>query len=133
MFNKKRKFFKSKIKQVERSIWDLEFKLYKIREMREERRKQRDRAMETIDAYEVQLKKPDHKEETIKELTGKKDEQIKYKEHLEQQIQFLDWEINGGAPEGAVDGNGSPIIGTIPQIEGMRELLKMYRDYLKQF
>src|SRR3990167_7975676 len=69
LFNSKKRFFSSKIQQVERAIWDLEFKLFKVREMREERRKQRDRSVEALDNLEGRLKVADIPEDVKTALT----------------------------------------------------------------
>lgn len=140
MFNSKKKFFKSKINQVEKTIWDLEFKLFKVREMREERRLQRDRTVEAIDAFETQIK-ADHKDETKKELERQLDEQKKYKDKLEIDLLALDVRISGagileGKPEQVIETVGKQLQyedyqGVLNQIEAGRELLEMYKSYIK--
>ncbi len=122
IFNEKKRLFKRKIKHVKLAIWELEFKLFKVREMREERRKQYDRSVETLDALTKQLEK-ENTEETKKTLELKKEEQTLYQTQVKGQMDALDMEINGSKEQG--------VQGVIEQIEAARELDKMYRDYLR--
>ena len=122
IFNEKKRLFKRKIKHVKLAIWELEFKLFKVREMREERRKQYDRSVETLDALTKQLEK-ENKEETKKTLELKKEEQTLYQTQVKGQIDILDMEITGSKEHG--------VQGVIEQIEAARELEKMYKDYIR--
>ena len=122
IFNEKKRLFKRKIKHVKLAIWELEFKLFKVREMREERRKQYDRSVETLDALTKQLEK-ENKEETKKTLELKKEEQTLYQTQVKGQIDTLDMEITGSKEHG--------VQGVIEQIEAARELEKMYKDYIR--
>jgi hypothetical protein len=124
----KKEFLKKQIEKVQEALWNQEFLLYEWRTMREERRKQRDRAMETIDALDQQLKK-ENKEETIKTLEEKKAEQVKYKEKVEYDLQNIDLQINGMNPTEAVP---QGFTGVLTQIDSLRERMQMLKDYIKQ-
>lgn len=124
MFNKKKSFFDKKIKQVQNALWDLEFKLFKVRDLREERRKQHDRTVEAIDALEAKLK-AENTEEVKVTLTAQLDESKKYHEQLLNQMKALDDEVNGiPATETTEEYNG-----VLKQIEAHRELIEMYTEY----
>jgi hypothetical protein len=125
----KKGFLKSQIEKVEQALWNQEFLLYEWRQMKEERRKQRDRCMESLDALEQQLKNKDNKEETIKVLEEKKAEQVKYKEKVEYDLANVDLQINGMAPTEAVPQGFN---GVLTQIDSLRERMKMLKDYIKQ-
>ena len=143
MFSQKKSFFKKKIKQVERATWDLEFKLFKVREMREDTRRQIDRAKEAIDALEAQLLK-ENTAETKEALEAKKKEQNTYIENMVKQIELLDARVNGlGTKEFAAFSDEkknwvaqqlepSEYSGLLAQIEAGRELMKMYEDYISR-
>lgn len=118
----KKRLFKRKIKHVKLATAELEFKLFKVREMREERRKQYDRSVETLDALTKQLEK-ENTDETKKTLELKKEEQVLYQTQVKGQIDTLDMEITGSKEHG--------VQGVIEQIEAARELEKMYRSYIR--
>jgi hypothetical protein len=126
MFNAKKSFFSKKIKQVEKATWDLEFKLFKVREMREERRKQHDRGIEMLNVVENKLK-TEKNEEEVKKLEAQKEEATKYHAHVLSQMQALDSEINGVA----ATETSEKYPGVLEQIEAARELKQMYEDYRK--
>ena len=109
-------------------MWDLSFKLFKVRELREERRKQHDRSVEALDQIETRLKNPANTKEETESLTKAREEQEKYQKHIIGQIDALDTEINGQeASETQEKYNG-----ILQQIEAHRELLNMYGDYMKR-
>lgn len=122
IFNWKYRFFGKKIKQVRNALADLEFKLFKVREMREERRKQRDMAVQTLDQITARL--ATQEDETLK---AQKDEQEKYLKHVTDQIDALDIEINGAK---ATD-TTNEYNGVVQQIEAAVQLLEMYKEYRK--
>lgn len=140
MFNSKKRFFRKKIDQVEKMVWDLEFKLFKLREMREERRMARDRAVETVQALDNELPK-DLKQETKDALLKERAEHQKHKDKIEKDLVVLDVRINGiGLLEGKPDDYVNEIAaklepgeynGVLNQIEAGKELVKMYREYIR--
>jgi len=127
MFNPKKKFFKEKIKQVTMTIWELEFKVEKSRQVREGIRQDRDRAIESILQIETLLKNPDNapeqKEQGEKSLALFKDQASRF----EAQIKMIDDQINGIPAEGENPGQQ----GILETIHGLVELKGMYKEYVK--
>lgn len=127
MFNTKKRFFKNKIKDVSKYIWDLEFKIEKSRQVREGVRLDRERTLELVSQLEVQIKgTEDSKKKT--ELEG----QIKKLQdniaRYEAQMKMIDFEIDGGQPS-----EENPAgIGILEKISSFIELRKMYEDYIKR-
>ena len=56
MFNKQKRYFKKKLVGVQNTIWDLEFKRFKNREIREELRKQYDNFTSRMGALDETIK-----------------------------------------------------------------------------
>jgi hypothetical protein len=126
LFNTKYKFFKNKVTSVQYAIWDLEFKLSKSRQIREGVRLDRDRAIEAINGMTSQLNATEDKEkrENLEaEIAKATDNKTRY----EQQMDMIDFEINGGKP---TENNPSGI-GILEQLKSYAELQGMYKDYLK--
>lgn len=120
MFNRQKKLFKQKIKDVQDSIYEVEFKIFKSRQLREESRLLRDRCVENVAQIEARLQGTKDKEEK-----GRLEEELKAhkenKEKYEGQMKMVDEQINGG--------EGQP--GLLEHIKGLTELKTMYKDYLK--
>jgi len=114
IFNAKKRHFKRKLKDVEKMQWDWVFKLHKTKLLREDIRKEHDRIVERIDAFETQLK-GDNKKETKEELTKQKEGSESDLKQIKQQIEQLDTEI----------------VQTQAGIDGLQELRKMTRDYIR--
>ena len=111
----KKQFFKNKEKQVQYSIWELEFKIKKSRDIREEVRQQRDVAVETLAVLEKEEKKDEAR------LAKQKDDISRY----ERQMQMLDNEINGVPAEGENPGQN----GLLDTLRSYAELKNMYKEY----
>lgn len=127
MFNQKKKYFKLKARNVQKMIWDLEFKIFKVRELREGIRLDRDRALETVHALDAEIKR-DHEPETLKELEAQKKLHQENAERFEKQLKMLDVEIEGQPAEGDNPG----VQGINDQLAGLRELVKMINEYLRE-
>lgn len=127
MFNTKKRFFKNKVKEVNKYIWDLEFKIEKSRQVREGIRLDRDKAVETVIQLETQLKNT-----TDSKLKESLEAQKKHNEEniprYEAQMKMIDAEINGGQP---TEENPAGI-GIIERIKSFIELREMYKDYAKK-
>lgn len=115
----KKEFFKKKIQSVTYTIWELEFKLAKSRQVREGVRLDRDRVLQ---ARELTITRPDSEEKTAE--LGQMDANVK---RYEAQLDMIDREIN--SYDG--DENAEPVIGIIDQIKGYSDLREMYKSYLK--
>jgi len=132
MFNKKKTYFQKKSKAVQNMIWDLEFKLYKTKEIREEVRQELSNKKAQLETLENQIKsqkeKPTMKEEEAKQLDDRKvflDKDIQ--RHIDQ-LKILDEEI-GGVKKSAENPEGSA--GLIQQIEALYELKGIIKSYIK--
>jgi hypothetical protein len=124
--NKKYRFFCSKIKAVQRSIWELEFKIMKKREEREGFRLLRDRAVENKNQVEIKLKGADEKNKADLENQVKVNQQNIDK--YEDALKVIDSEINGiPATE-----DREAVAGLLEMLEKYSSLRNLYKDYLKQ-
>lgn len=127
MFNTKKKFFKSKITDVDRYIWDLEFKIEKSRQIREGIRLDRNRALESVVQLDTQLKNTTDEKEK-EGLEKQKQELVDKANRYESQMKMIDNEINGGQP---TEDNPAGI-GIMEKIKSFIELREMYKDYIKK-
>jgi DNA repair ATPase RecN len=124
MFNTKKSYFKKKLEGVKKMLWDYEFKKFKLLELREDVRREYDRAIEKADALQKQIENSDNKEETIKVLKEQKEETDKYIEYKASQLKTFGQQISGTDPEQEPSIQAS--------IDGLHELDKMLRDYIKE-
>ncbi len=119
----KYRFFKKKIRMVEMSIAELEFKIAKSRQVREGVRQDRDRAKEAMNQIQAGLASaPNKKEQMEKELAAFTDNVSRY----EAQMLMVDKQINGFAG----DESHEPIVGLLEQIKSYVELKLMYQSYM---
>lgn len=123
LFSRKYHYFNRKVRDVQNSIWEYEFKVTKSRAIREGIRGDRDRAMQSIANMEEGLKTipAEQKGNLEQELERAKENVTRY----EAQMKMIDDQINGGAqtqenPAG---------IGILEQIKSLTELKLMYLDY----
>lgn len=119
-----KKYYQSKLEGIERMIWDLEFRRFQLRGLREEVRQQRDRVYENIDALTKQIEKGENKPETLTILTEEKNKKQKALEELEDQMVRLDNELSGRLPE------MEPSVEA--RIDGCYDLLKQWKKFIKQ-
>lgn len=126
----KKGFFKAKLKQTRQTIWDLEFKIFKTREIREEIRQQYDQMLSRIDNLKGQIANwPADADPAEKARIA--DQQAlaeRDAERFVRQMQMLDAEVDGLKP--TVDHpNGQ--IGISEQVDSVREVSSMITDYVK--
>lgn len=126
----KRIYFKAKLNQVKRFIWDLEFSRAKLRTLKEQMRQQYDRLKETSAMAETQLEAEKAKEkpdqavmDNLKKVLEKYAPDIEY---LTKQMEGVDNAIETQA----VDEKGNPV-GVNPRIEAARAMKQMLQDYMK--
>lgn len=127
IFNPKYKFFKKKLSNVQCTIWDLDFKIAKSRQVREGVRQDRDRAIETVNQIENALKGDLTKEERTK-IEG---ELATFKENVERyeaQMKMIDQQIEGGH----ISQENPAGIGIKEQMASLAELREMIKDYIKK-
>ena len=125
-FNWKKRHFNKKIRAVEAMIIDLEFKKFKAREIREEIRQAYDTDKARLSALDTQIEITKDKA-VLANLKDTKEVLDKKIGDYEKQINGLDLEIIGSKktsdyPDG--------IQGINDQIEALRELVKMIKNYI---
>ena len=133
MFNKEKSYFKKKLQGVQCTIWDLEFKRAKTKQIREEVRVEFDTLKSKIELVNSQIKtqkeKPTMPEGDIKRLD---DEVVRMKADIERyqgQMKQLDLDIDGSRPTADLPDGA---IGINHQLESLRELKVMLKDYLSK-
>jgi chromosome segregation ATPase len=128
--NKQQKHFQNKLTDVEKTIWDLEFKRFKTREIREDIRIEFDQARARLAPVEEQLKTLDEKKdkERIEELTKQLTMVTEDANRYLAQMKHIDVEVAGSGPtEEYPDG----FQGINQQLDALRELEQMIKDYIK--
>lgn len=121
MFNTKKKHFKRKLKNLDKTIWDLEFKKQQAGVLREKIRLDRDNKLNHRNMVEAKLKE-NKTEELEKALTEANDILTRF----EAQLKMIDEQIQGGTPT-PEDPSGEGVMG---QIARLYELKKMVIDYI---
>lgn len=127
--NQKR-YFKQRDEGVSKMIWDLSFKVFQTRELREGIRRLYDQAKNRYANLETQVQNwPQDKDEGDKKRA--EDEMVRLKRDIERhedQMKSLDAEIDGkqSSPE-----HPNGVTGINGQIDSLMELRKMIRDWRK--
>jgi CRISPR/Cas system-associated endoribonuclease Cas2 len=133
IFNKQKDYFKRKRQGIQYSIWDLEFKRFKAKELREGVRQAYDDSKQKLQGIEFTRKTAEENKMLPKEeLAGLDDKIVLLKrdiERYEAQMRSIDLQIDGSKqtneyPEGYE--------GLEQNLDGLRELLGMVDDYLKR-
>ena len=126
----KSKHFKQKLEGVNKMIWDLEFKSFKTREIREDVRREYDQQKAKLSIIEEEIKNwPKDKDEGDRKRLEDKTELIKRDiSRFEQQLKQLDLEITGSNPTNEYpDG----VQGINHQVDSLQELKLMLREHIK--
>lgn len=124
----KKEHFKQKLNGVKKMIYDLEFKIYKTREIREDVRKEYDMMLSRIQGIDEKIK--DWKGEEA-ERKGIEDQRVlaqRDAERFKAQMKQLDEEVEGAKP---TNENPEGVLGVVQQIDSMRELEQMLKDHIK--
>lgn len=133
MFNKQKKYFRDKLKGVEKMIWDLEFKKFKTKEIREEIRQIFDTNKAKLQAAQERYKKEEKAKKLNKDEMNRIDDDIvrlkKDIERNEGQLKSLDLEIYGSKPTAEYP---QGVQGIDDQLEGLYELISMIKTYIKR-
>ena len=122
--------FKLKLKGVEKMLWDLSFKMFKTREIREDVRREYDQQKARLSILEEQIKNwPKDKDEGDRK---KLEDQVVLIQRdisrFEQQLKQLDLECEGSKPTNEYpDG----VQGISHQIDSLQELKVMIKEWLK--
>ncbi|MEK7180258.1 MAG: hypothetical protein AAB706_02180 [Patescibacteria group bacterium] len=133
LFNWKYRHFKTKIRSVERTIEDLNFKRFKIAEIREEVRKEYDNLKAKLAATEQEIKKQAENLTAPKEEVARlEDQKIVLTRDTERklaQLKEFDLEISGCKPnQDYQDGRQ----GINDQLGALQELKQMLIEYVKE-
>ena len=133
MFNWKKKYLKDKLRGVEKMIVDLEFKRFKVGEMREDLRKEYDNLQSKLDVLNSQITsqkdKPTMEKGDIARLDDQKviiDRDIV---RLKEQMDYLQVEVVGAKPTAE---NHEGVQGVNQQLDALRELKIMIKEYIGQ-
>lgn len=127
----KKAHFKNKMEGTEKMVWDLEFKIFKTREIREDIRKEYDYMMQRIAAFDDQIKgfPKDGNKEELGRVEDEKVRAVRDSERFLAQMKQLDLEINGSKPTNELpDG----FTGIMEQVDSLKELQGMLRDWIKK-
>lgn len=120
--SRKYRLFVRKMRAAQESIWDIEFKLYKARQLREESRLGRDRANDALYKVAASLKAPGADVKKLEEEKTKLEAEVK---GYEAQIDLVDIQIKGiHGSDQYEDQNG-----IIETLEGLASLREQYKDF----
>lgn len=133
MFNWKYRYFKEKLRGVEKLILDLEFKRFKTREIREELRVEYDNLKNRLSVLLAQIENEKTKPTMPKEEAARLDDQkVLMERDLERylnQMKGLDLEVEGSKPTSDYP---EGVQGITQQIESFRELKDMVQESLRR-
>ena len=127
----KKAHFKQKLDGTEKMIWDLEFKVFKTREVREDVRQEYDYMIQRIGNLKNQFENfpatgdlAEKARITDQIILAERD-----RDRFLEQIKMIDLEIEGSKPTAELPDGAS---GIVNQIESLRELLTMLKDWIKK-
>ena len=126
----KKAYFKQRLEGTERLIWDLEFKAFKTREIREDVRKEYSDMKARIHSLDEQIKNwPKEKDEA--ERKRAEDQKVlaeRDAQRFETQMEQLDIEVEGTRP---TDKYPDGVTGIVQQIGSLKEVQTMIKDWMK--
>lgn len=133
LLNWKWRYFKKKLRGVEKMIADFEFKRFKTLEIREEIRQEYDQSKARLEVLNTQIKqqqeKPTMEKDEIARLDDRKVLLERDIKKFEDQLKGLDLEVYGCAPnQDYHDG----VQGINQQLDALRELVVMLKNYIKE-
>ncbi len=130
--NPKKAYFKKLLEGVNKMIWDLEFKGFKTKEIRENVRVTYDDCKMKVNLLTTQIEK-EETEPTLSsdELGRLKDQKTIYERDMArylEQMKAMDVDVNGLVPSAeSPDG----FAGISQQLDSLQELKVMVKDYIK--
>ena len=132
LFSWRYRYFRHKLRGVEKMIMDLEFKKFKTLEIREEIRQTHDSMKTRLNVLETTIKSEDKKPTLNKDERARLDDQkvvlTRDIERYVAQMKDLDLQIAGSKPTNELpDGHN----GIDQQLDALQELKLMVRDYLE--
>lgn len=126
----RKRHFEDRLRGTRATIWDLQFKVFKTREIREGIRRDYDQMKSRISTMEQQIKDwPADKD--VGDRKRIEDDKVRAERDAERyvkQMQMLDVEVEGAKPTAE---NPQGHTGLTQQIDSLREVEKMVQDYLK--
>jgi len=127
----KKEHFRQKLEGTQKMIWDLEFKAFKTREIREDVRQEYDFLKSRIATLEAQIENwPADRDEAEKQtLVDQKARAEVDRDRFEEQMKRLDVEVEGSRP---TNEHPDGYDGIVQQIESLQELVGMLRDWVKK-
>lgn len=125
LFSRKYRIFKKKVRDVDVSLWEYEFKVSKSRQVREGVRQDRDRAVENVKRLEV-IMKEEKDAQKLALYVVEKDKHADNAKRYEAQMKMIDEQVSGTPAND--EGPGQE--GIIGIMASLTELKKMYVDYL---
>lgn len=127
----KKEHFLGKLRGTRNMIWDLQFKVFKTREIREEVRQEYDYMMSRIATFEDRIKNwPEGEDPEEKaRLVDQKQIAERDAERFLAQMKQLDIEVEGAKPNAE---NPDGATGIVQQIDSLKELEGMLRDWIKE-
>lgn len=132
--NKKYRFFVGKLINIQKSMWEYEFKIFKKRAERENFRQDRDRAVENKNHAQINLDKAtDEKvKEELKDQVNLNDYNVK---RCEMEMKARDDQIQGVARQDPSEQypDGIPaVVGILETMEGLAILREKCKEFLKK-
>lgn len=127
----KKAHFKQKLEGTLKMIWDLEFKKFKTKEIREDIRQEYDSLKSRVETMRQQIEAWP-KGQNVDERKRIEDQKVLAERDIsrfESQMKGLDVQISG---EKATNESPEGIIGITEQMDSLRELAEMLRDHIKQ-
>lgn len=125
----KKSHFKQKLEATAKMVWDLEFKKFKTKEIRESVRVEYDNSKSRLSSIEEQIKNFKGEEGEKARLEDAKVLIERDITRFEQQLKALDMEVEGLVPsKDYPDGYQ----GIEHQIDSLQELKTMLKDWIKQ-
>ena len=122
--------FKQKLDGVQKMIWDLEFKVHKTRDIREEIRQEYDfmnSRLATLDG-QIEAFPADGNIDEKKRIEDQKVLATRDRDRLQNQMKQLDLEVEGSKPTQEYP---EGVTGINSQVESLRELTEMLSAWIK--
>lgn len=125
MLSRKYRYFARKVVAVQNSIWEVDFKIAKSRQIREGVRQDRDRAVEAAQQITAAIAAAVDDAQKA-ELEKQHEAQLENKRRYEAQIKMIDDQINGVPASGENPGQE----GLMDTLKAYAELREMYKSFL---
>lgn len=124
-------YFKKRVEDAQKLIWDMQFKAFKTMEIREEIRHEYDMMKSRVASLEGQLANfpVDGNKDELARLEDTKKKSEEDCKRFELQMKQLDDEVKGAKPSNE---NPEGITGIYQQIDSLKEVKGMVEDYMKK-